>query len=341
MTATSELTRSRFSTPRGIKYALTKGPDFQREAHGKTTAEATYRVYGRQVLDFIDEMLPLPFIRDGKIIQPQITRIRNTVSQAGGGYLSAARISSVAMAEPDGIGIIDPFKLDTNADSLTNGHQTYSRYALVTIQYESNIDAAWSGDRTNKDDPVRFLDMTVGANFEFYSIKSNSNLLGASPELSVSAGAAVATPIKDLTAPVVYLRPLVEHTGHWAWAVNPNFGKIWEQLGSVNSKKLSYIKDAEPETVMFMGIAGRQEYRHAGNSRTLRTWALDFRFLQRQIRAPAIVNGLESTVLCGWNHTYDASTQSFIRLYRRPSPNASRVPLYRLSDFSDLYETGP
>ncbi len=332
MTAASDLTHSRLSTPKGIKYALTAGPTFAREAHGKTTAEATYRIYGRQLLDFIDEMLPVPFVRDSKIIQPQLARLRNSLSQSGSdGYLAATSIKSVALAEPDGNAILDPFKIDSDANGLTNGFPTYGRYANVTIQYESNIDAAWTGDRTNADDPIRFLDMQVGATFEFLSVHSNSNFLTAPATTPVSNGAA-AKPTTSLTSPVVRLNPLIEHTGRWAWAVNPDFSKIWNLLGAVNTGLLSYIRGAPPETVMFMGLSGRQEYRHAGNLRTLRTWALEYKFLQRMIFDDA--GGPY-----GWNHFYNSATQQFERAYRQNPQTKSRFPLYKLSTFTDLYQT--
>jgi hypothetical protein len=204
----------------------------------------------------------------------------------------------------------------------------YSPAVLVTVNYGTNFDSQFKSARTSGD-PRSFLEPAFSATVEMLSVYLNRNTKTVNEGVTSTPTLAGGTQPKELSAPMVKLIPIVERTYRWGWALDPDFTAIFACLGTVNQTELLYVPGAKSETVLFVGLSGKQTYRLSNGSLLISPWDLEYKFVQRQL-----VDGGKTI---GWNHVYVPDNQRFERLYREKA-DGTKANLYELNNFTDLFK---
>ena len=134
--------------------------------------------------------------------------------------------------------------------------------------------------------------------------------------------------VKDLAAPLVKLLTIIEWSCRWSWAVNPDWSKIYNSLGTVNLKDLAFLNNAMAETVLFTGLSGKRSW-WMGTAFPI--WDLEYKFAQRYV--------IDKQNVYSWNHEFNPApgVNRWQRIKRTGDFGDSR-PLYDSTDFLDIFK---
>ena len=309
-------TRARLHTPKNVKYALVRGPDFTCERHGEQTASVDYQVKATDFRAFVAELMPGPKHIGTKVILEPSWKL------PGASYLSPVRVSTKAFVESKPI--TDPFEEDASAEALT-----YESDFLVTVDYATTIDSLYDFRRSSEH-PEEILERKKNSTVELLSISVNDKV-----KKQTSLGGDTEQ-ITDFTAPLVRIIPITQLSYRWCWALDPNFNEIIKLLGTVNADDNDDFLDNPPaETTMFTGLSASLEYHHNEAKYAEPVWVMDYSFARKEITERESENGEPQTY--GWNHIYIPEDQIFRRV-RRKIQGGGTLPLYPQSEFtSELF----
>jgi len=299
------------STYGGIPYKLMDGyPQISGSRDGAKAVEK-YLIRASDVDGFFAESLPAPTIIFGGFYVPPRRRM------PGSGILVT---QDIAFAPQSNVGKPgDPLGYDAGA---TAG--TYCDFYEATINYATEFESA--DNEQDPADPTTFLEHSVTVGGEFLSVPP-TNTYVSEGGIGDTEGAKTAN--RDQTAPIVKTMPTIEHTLKWKLCLNPDWDKIISMLGRVNSVTHEIFFDANPETVMFMGVSGSRSYVWNGASAQVQPWTLDFRFSHKEYQ--------EDGQTYGHNHIYSPKGTMFKRVYRQHEGSGDFLPLHELADLSELF----
>lgn len=332
----SDLNLSKFRTPKGVPYAIVEGPHQSFDLMGRETARAVYQVFVEHLHLFVAELMPAPFQPSQSsptIVMPPALGLLNVRPNGGAnsetdrdkyaGYLKAEKIESTPLNKEQPI---DPFDTDERSASS----DAYGLYVLVTVDYGTNFESQWNHQRVSNR-PHEILEPSLSVTVEMLSVFPNKQIHAGSAE-------GTATAVKDLHMPIVQVIPIVERSFRWSWALNPDFAGIYSQLGTVNrSPPLTFIEDAPEETVLFLGMTGKQEYRHNGGRGLIMPWVLEYKFAQRILKVTSGEGDDAVKTTVTWNHVYNPDKGKFERVFRVDATSGNKSPLYATSDFLRLF----
>jgi hypothetical protein len=301
-------------TPGGIPYAVLL-TEYECISFGRQTATVDYRVYAEDAQDFVRELMPGPIQDQDLVRQPPY------LSLGVPNHLKAEKASVKALSDDKPI---DPFSLDQARSAVSE--ETYGTYARVSVSYGTNLNSFYQSDRSS-DHPEDILEPTFNLSVDTLAVLVNKGMFFAR-----SGQPEDASPIKALSAPIAYHIPNNELSFKWPWALNPDFDKIIALVGTLNRNGVIFLDDAPTETVMFLGISGKQEYHHFEADAAIRPWVLEYKFARRHL--------IDGDVVCGWNHFYNPERQQFETLFRQTGDHALE-PLYSTGDFLDLFKAAP
>lgn len=330
------LATSLLRTPGGVSYSIKAGPYTHTDLNGKTTMRMEYLVDATAYLFFLEELLPTPRkIKgdDGSLLALAPSwKLPNDTGKTR--FFAAESVDSEPFSDekPTDLYLADPRAsvLNSTLPNIFNSGP-YTPYVLVTVTYATNFESQFNAVRTNAD-PRKFLEPSFNATVEMLAVYQNRGMKTVDEGVSSSPTMAGGTQIKELTAPTIKLIPIIERSFRWGWALDPDFTTICALLGSVNRTSLPWIPGAQPETVLFIGLTGKQTYRMSRGNLLIAPWDLEYKFAQRQI--------VEGGITYGWNHVYSPDVRKFVRLNREVDGESDR-PMYKLDDFSGLFKIRP
>jgi len=318
------------TTDGGIPYRLLDGfPSFSFGEEGVTATEE-YVIQGSRLTDFVSESLPLVDF-SGEFITPS-----NGRTLPGTPHLYTREVEAVPHIEGK---IGDPFSVRAGNIDVTDLYR-------VTIKYETRaapgagIDSVEGGDDDNQA-PETFLQHSMNIGGEFLTIPPKNLKMqrdGETPadnEGNIPTGDP--TPVKDSSASdnedqlaaISKIIPITEHTLDWRAVVEPPWGRIRNALGRVNSDTIPLFNNAAPETVLFMGVSARQEYRITGRNRIFRVpWSMSFKFSEKGFRD-------EGGIVVTWNHFWRPKTGQFEIVFRGKSLDQK---VYTATSFADIFK---
>lgn len=319
-------------TSTGTPYRLLSGPEMVADLHGTMRGSVDFLVGKAFISRFLRDCIPTP--RRLADNSPVVVLPRKFVPYLPSCVTALSfHVSSQTRDKP-----LDLFNLEKRANL---SEDTYDANAVVTIDFGTCREAV-STNGLRSDQPETFLEPAFNINVEALSINPNKNIRTGTSSGDSGEGA---ESIKDLTTPIVRIIPIVEETYTWNWALDPDFDLIFSRLGHVNQSIAKFLRAAPVETVMFLGLSGKLEYRwtfDGGDAlqnltilppTMLECWRLDYRFARRYLKEETSSGSGLTTI--GWNHIYDPDKQEWRRLFRQVGNN--RRPLYTKSNFTDLF----
>lgn len=288
----------RRSSPGGISYALLENSPRITITEEENSAVEDWLIEAAKVNDLALEVSPPPTIVGGIIFKPPGFKMPGTVL-----------VSEEVTFEPHGNALpMDPFNSDSDAPE-----GTYEKYAKATITYRLNRN---SNDDDDPDDPTTFLTHTINAGAKILAFPPQNTTLNNLPN-------------REVNIPISKVVPTVEHSLKWDYVLTPNWALILSYLGRTNTNTLQFDTGffAAPNTVLFTGVSGTKRYLWDGFETSSDPWELDFKFSQRYITDPHVVNGP-----AGWNHVFNPRTGlwEIVRL-------ANGNPLYTSSPLENLF----
>lgn len=327
------LAASALTSPKGIPYSIKAGPYTHTDLHGKTTMRMEYLVDAVNYLKFLEELLPTP----RRVISGGVPVITLDPSWKLPNYTGKNRFFSAETVDaepfsdemPTDLYLADPRAavIDSTLPNEFNSGP-YSPYCLVTVTYATNFESRFLKIRSNLD-PRNLLEPSFNATVEMLSVYLNRTTKTVLEGVSSSPNTVGGTQPKELSAPMIKLIPIVERSFRWGWALNPDFTTIFSLIGTVNQHSLTWVPGAASETVLFVGLTGKQTYRLSQGDLLISPWDLEYKFAQRQFK--------DGGVTLGWNHVYVPENARFERLYRE-LPDGTKRPLYELNAFTDLFK---
>lgn len=294
---------ARLSTNGGIPYKLVSGPTFTANEDGASAREM-YLMRGTDIEDFFVESLPPPLIFGGLVVKLPRRALPGS---------SLFFTSSISFEPHTGETPGDPLEADAGAVV-----GTYDRDYLATIDYELTLA---DDDDEDPNDPETFLEHSVQAAGEFLNLPT-SNLTSQNTDAE-GGGDGAETPFRpsDVVSKVV---ANLEHTLSWKHVINPDWRTIIRALGKVNNAALPIFFDAPDETVLFVGVSGRQEYLWNGRSSRVKPWSLDFKFHHKEIE--------DDGRIWSWQHAWQGTQQGWGKVLRPGGRD-----LYETTDFLALF----
>ena len=223
----------------------------------------------------------------------------------------------------------DPMANDPGAPS-----KTYDEHCLVTITYETLQQA---DTPVNPNKPETFLERSLSGGGEYMSIPSSGTQVSTAP-VGTLPSVGDSEDNKDKDMPMFKIIPTIEWNLKWPYVINPWWTLIFNALGTVNADSMVALGSPTLETVLFMGVTGRQKFlwngQTTGGQFTLTPWELNFKFKQRHFR--------EGGVTLGWNHVWSKSKEigGVKGAWVKPTRKGGS-PLYELSNHSLLFTISP
>jgi hypothetical protein len=287
----------RLQTDGGIPYKLKAGP--KGSLGSATTIEETIIIQASMLKQFLAEC-QIEFL-----ILPT-----GALSVLGGRTLPGIPtlwVNGITFGPNNDSRPCDPFSSDGGAEL-----GTYEQFLELGLTY------APLGTGATADEPATFLEVTSDAAAEFLTVKPSANMFfqasSAHPGpdgVPITAGTLEVVSNPNLSA--YKLVPQVE------WSVNfPRFR--WEylgylvalarpRLGKVNLETMAMLGNAQPETILFVGMSIRQECQMVMNAGvpTFKTMAqVNLKFSEKYVS--------ENLTIKGHNHFYREDTGTFDRL---------------------------
>lgn len=320
----------RLSTPEGIPYKLLDGyPTFGVQHPDGATAAEKLLIRGTDLGAFLSEIFPPPREVLGLVIYPETRRLPGT----------DVLVAKTFSAHPYNPGLPgDPFSTDTSAPS-----GTYSFLYEVDIGYETDKKGSKDSEEEDPNEPESFLRHSITAGGEFITIPAQAlkhqtkgrpppfrpDVLGEGAIAETESGEAEDN--LDQLLPITKIIPITTHTLEWRQVPLVPWGRIRNKLGHVNSDVIPLFDLAQPETVLFTGVNGSQEYLWDGR----RPWTLQFTFVERYLKEtgrdgnPRIVT---------WNHVYVPDVGRFQKLTLPPTHTKF---IYESTTFNDMFRADP
>lgn len=279
--------KMRLRTSRGIRYELLNGFPTYSYSHEGSAATAQYRIFATDLKFFMDELFPPPKFIGGFLEE-------DTSPSLPGSTMLFPLTASVAPAS-------ESLPMDAHyTDHRTIGSgtrpqeqrltadewaQSYSQYAIVTVEYENRM--PYNGSK-----PATFLEHSISVGGEFLAISEQGTGWRSSEEFDLSWTPVLGTedfefppvdpsidpplPVQaflnlkeanlDFKVPATKVIPTIEHQLRWRNVIEPPWDRIRQAIGLVNSSKLSFLDDAKAETVMFLGVTGTRRFRSSSFS---------------------------------------------------------------------------
>lgn len=303
----ADIENSRLQTDGGIKYKLESGPSLGASESG-VTAKERYIIKATDCEAFLLESIPPPQVF-GAFIQKGPRR-----RMPGSSILFTKSVSFDPFTS-DKPG--DPFSFDPGA---TAG--TYNDLYYAAIEYEFSFA---DDDDKDENDPTTFLEQAVNVGGEFLNLSAKN--LKEKSEYDSSKRA-----MQDPLNVVSKIIPSVEHSLTWKFALKPPWETIVKTLGKVNSGEFKFGRFNTPEEhVLFVGVAGKQEYVWGGQGIRIKPWNLDFKFLEKRVED---VDDAGNIFVYGWQHVYSSKDHKWVRVLRMPGER----DLYELADFNQMFK---
>ena len=316
---THDLANARLETPSGLKLKRANGyPKFNVTGEGRATGDDQWIVYGRDIFDLIDEIMPPPLVIGENVLIPP------RMAMLGTSFMVPMSMEFKPLNDERPA---DPFNADPEAPA-----NTYEDYYVLDMKYETRKESDEEDDRDDND-PNTFLEASVDAAGEFLAIPPTNMKKkddGGNPWSYGDEAAAAALPaMKHQQAPFTKIIPNVGITLSWKFVPRPHWENIFDALGTVNDTAgEEFLLRAPRHHVLFMGVSGKQEFLYRGGTISVKPWSLDFKFIRRTIK--------DQGNQYGWQHVYDPDTQKWVRALR-PGNKA----LYDDSDFRELFRQRP
>lgn len=344
----------RLRTPGGIRYEMMNGfPTYSFSMQG-TSAVAKFRIHSGDLRKFKEELFPPPLFRAGKLtitVPPPLPGSTTMLFPVSAGAVG------LDPGKP-----FDPFYADHASignniqdNPLTNDLwiESYSAFAIVTVQYESRMPY-------NPDDPETFLKRKLSVGGEFLSLSEAKTSWRQSEESGEDGSFKYdIEPNKDFKAPIARVIPTIEHQLQWQDVIDPPWENIRDRIGRINRTEFTILDRAPPETVMFLGVTASQRFNTSAyvnqsgiytginpftaendgftqtyGEITLQPWTLDYKFSERRVGKPA--GSTLRDVNISWNYFFRPETGRFEILYKS---NGEKV--YETEEMQFLFERDP
>lgn len=330
------------ATPAGpLAYNLMEGyPQIDYSDAGDTAIEQ-YLMPAVQVADFRREAMPPPQLVNNRWVVPE----RRTMPGIGGAKTNLFT-QQISVRPHTGQQAGDPYLFDVARLQLGTHEDDYDPHYVVEIRYST----------TRNDQTVRSVQ--VGA--EFLSLNPNKTKLADSASnagrtrqvTGPSGGDTIVqrwngTEYEDVDVdnncdqlmPITKTIPTIIWNVRLPYFVDPDWELITRMLGKVNdtpaeefnpnnenNNVYDFIENPYPETAMFMGVQGQQNFTWdtLGNRR-LKPWDLTFVFSVKRVEETVVLpssadptrQGDDTIVkIYGHNHAWSPCKQKWVRLYR-------------------------
>ena len=337
---------TRLTTAGGLKYKQMQGYPTVNLSEDGVTAQEQYLMKASDLLAFVAELSPLPYVDEEGRVQLFLRR-----SMPGN---PALRTTDMSAAPHTGSKPGDPFNLDSGAPA-----DTYDPHYVITLSY-SNI----NDGKPDKDpkDPKTFLERSITSGGEFLSIGPQNTETGEAPlgsgqETSQqqtdgsTSNYPKGTPTNlqataDAGLAVVKFIPTSTLSFKWPTVPRPPWTQMFQLMGTVNGRikkaggSTSRIQNqihrdlffnAEPETVLYTGFTAVQKFLWIGTSAVAQPWDVTLGFTVKRVD--------EEDEVFGWNHVWVPKEQKWKRLYRS-GEGGSRKDLYELKNHLNLFVAG-
>ncbi len=237
----------RLRTTGGIPLKVTgRSGDFDEEG---ATARETYILRSDQLLNFVTESFPLPYVWLGTIFYPRRRFL------PGLPPLITRRVSwkGLTDAKPS-----DPFGSDSGALD-----DTYEENVEVTVEYSTS---QANDEQPNPNDPETFLEVSANASGEFLvtPLRGIAHWIPEDPTVP-------AEPVTEADVNMKLTESQVEWSARWSqipftFFTNTLMNRLRSTLGMVNSVAMPLFYGAPPETMLFLGYSLRKQF----------TWRSDY-----------------------------------------------------------------
>lgn len=312
MSGLEEIGSWRLSTPGGIKFRLKDQVGSFSEEGSEVTL--TVIIQSGDLLDFVLESFPVPFISGGNLTYPQRLTLGGLPS------LVSKRVSFKGLT--DGLPI-DPFGSDSGAPS-----GTYEQFLEVQITFSTAVENDTGRDPNN---PFTFLEVSASASGEFLSapIRGEENV----PVLwTLETGDTFDPEHRDLDIPQPVTQVLIGWTLNWTqipfnFYNNTLMSRLREKMGKVNDSDMPIFTDAPAETILFMGFSTRQQFTWRTGNTGASPIALTMNFLEKNFETEIGGTGVQVT----HNHMYRSGTG-----WRKLTINGN--PLHADTDMNEIFD---
>lgn len=344
---------TRLETAGGIKYTQYEGFPTIEWNEDEATAVEVYLMKSTDVIGFINEVAPLPYVdEEGTIYLPTRRRMPGTNFM----------ISRSVSAEPfGGKKPGDPFGVDSDAPN-----DTYDDTYKLTINYSTMKNSADDDQVRDPKDPRTFLERTVDGGGEFLAVGPQNTTTGdkdlgidQNPEAQDATDGqsfgsnypnAMAITNEEATAdpnlPIVKFIPTAEFSFKWPLVIVPPWRTMFGYLGTVNgsirksSGAIDEVQRAihrrlffnlENETVLYKGFSATQKFIWNGSSAAAQPWEVRLQFSMKRVE--------ELKKIYAWNHVWVPKTQKWQRVFRK-GPMGEKLDLYKMRNHLNLFLAG-
>lgn len=254
----------RLSTPGGIPFrVIDRSGSFGEE---DSEATETYIIEANNLLAFVVEGFPAPYILGGTVFYPLRTPM--------GGFpaLSVKRITWKGFV--DGLPV-DPFGADVDPPA-----GTYQDFLEVQVTFGTTPQ---NDTERNPYDPLTFLEITANASGEFLVSPVRGE---AGSALWIIPPASSTLEVREIDVGQPINQVLIEWNVRWAqipfgWFNSTLMSRLRDAMGKVNSTAMPIFNDAPPETIMFLGFSMSNQYTWRDGNTGASPVALDMKFLEK------------------------------------------------------------
>ncbi len=352
-------------TAGGVPYRLQPGYPTIDCDEDKVTATEVYIIPADRIGDFYFESMPgVKLSASGELL------ISSGRALPGTNFITTKRVAFKPWQGD--FYPADPFEVDRAELGNDLWAKTYSQYYEATIEYETSQLDDQDQNEPGSADPEEFLEHSVSVNGQLIAgppknvkvadkpLQDNPTfivwepnapappsftqpILGIAGDQKVEIAAADMHENKDPQLPVTKFLPGLEHNFKWKFVLNPDWNAIRATLGHLNDRPDPLFFNTPPETVMFTGLSGSQQFLWTGRiirpgvstpgQVRVKPWSIDFKFSERYV--------LEGTRAYGWNHVY-SPTNGWIKPLRQIGvlrAAAVRVPIYPCANLRNVFRT--
>lgn len=295
---------SQFRTSGGIRYKVYQGsPTLKINDEGANASE-TYLMAVDDVLPFLTEAMPPPFVLGQRVIIPP----RRTMPGSPALVTKSIECSGNNDRLP-----WDPFGRFSSSVEAAD-------LARVKIEYETSPYSTDDGSEPDPEDPITFLEHSFDFGGEFLVVPpTNMKAVdGTTPgddddypydDNDITQGDDTEEPgdaiqvdpeVRDPMIKAIKVLPTINHSFRWPLALNPNFANILNALGKTNDRASAIMFGAERHTILFMGVSGKRKFLWQNGRTSITPYDLTFKFACK--RGTQKINGVD--FLIGWNHVY-------------------------------------
>lgn len=261
----------RLRTSTGIPYkTVDRNGSFGEE---DSTATETYIIEAKNLLDFVIEGFPLPYVFGGTIFYPRRSFMP--------GFAPLSTKTIAWKGHVDGLPC-DPFGSDPDAPD-----KTYQEFLEVQVTYGTTPQ---NDQERDPNDPLTFLEVSATASGEFLVSTVRGGAGSAMWKvLTEEEGFNPDTEHKEIDVGQPINQVMIQWSLHWsqipyAWFNSTLMPRLREAMGKVNEEPMSLFNGAPAETIMFLGFSMANQYTWRDGHTGVSPISLDLGFLEKNFK---------------------------------------------------------